>query len=291
MNVKTTPEKKVKGRFDYGKKSNRAPLVFGRGNAKLSDTTGTFSLPAGWACPFAKDCLSKADREEGFIKDGPETQFRCFAASQECTFRSVRNARWKNFEALRAAGTLEGMAELIQKSLPFGYGVIRVHVSGDFFSETYFLAWLNVAMNNPRIMFYGYTKAIPLMIKYRKHIPHNFRFVASKGGTHDHLIKRSKLRTAEVVFSYEEAEQKGLEVDHDDSHAVFCEESFALLIHGAQPPGTRANEAWKKVRFISSYNEKKKQERAVKPVRIFITQNGKVKQNGPKQNSEALASN
>lgn len=265
--------KKQKNRFAYGKKSSaKAPLVFGRGNAKLSDATGTFSLPAGWSCPFAHDCLSKATRADGHIKDGPNTQFRCFAASQESTFRTVRNARWKNFNALTKAGSLEGMAEVIQKSLPFGLGLIRVHVSGDFFNETYFLAWLNVAYNNPLIVFYGYTKALPLLVKYRKHLPPNFRFTASKGGTHDHLITKYGLKFAEVVYSREEAEAKGLEIDHDDAHAAFGEESFALLLHGTQAPGTKANAAWKKLRKKGdgSYNEQKKQERTHKPVKIVI---------------------
>lgn len=265
--------RKQKGRFDYGKKSStKAPLVFGRGNAKLSDATGTFSLPAGWSCPFAQDCLAKASRAGGIIKDGPKTQFRCFAASAESTFPSVRDARWRNYDALKKAGTIEGMAEVIQKSLPFGLGLIRIHVSGDFYNENYFLAWLNVAYNNPLIVFYGYTKALPLLVKYRKHLPANFRFTASKGGTHDHLIAKYGLKSAEVVFSVKEAEEKGLEIDHDDSHAAFGDESFALLLHGTQPVGTKANAAWKLLRKNGegSYNEKKKQERTYKPVKIVV---------------------
>jgi hypothetical protein len=42
------------------------------------------------------------------------------------------------------------------------------------------------------------------------------------------------------VFSVEEAEAKGLEIDYDERHAIIGrgrENSFALLIHGTQPKG------------------------------------------------------
>jgi len=263
-----------KDRFEYGKKPTTA-LSFGLGNAKLSSSIGTFSLPAGWSCPFARDCLSKAERYKGHITDGEHCEFRCFAASGECTFPSVRASRWNNFEALRAAATIEGMAQLIQASLPFDQGFIRVHVSGDFFNEKYFLAWLNVALNNPRLTFYGYTKALPFIVKYKNHLPKNFRFTASKGGTHDHLIAKHKLRFAEVVFSVKEAEEKGLEIDHDDDHASFGDDNFALLIHGPQPAGSKASDAMKALKGASNYSEEKKQSRLNKVVNIYVPLKGK----------------
>lgn len=219
-------------------------LSFGLGNAKLSKAIATFSLPAGWTCPFAKECLSKANRLTGRIVDGQHCRFRCFAASQECFQPSVRIARWRNFELIRQARTVEKMANLIQKSIPYGITMVRTHVSGDFFSERYFLAWLNVALNNPMVTFYGYTKALPHLVKYKKWIPGNFRFTASKGGTCDNLIGKHRLRFAEVVFSPEEARRKGFEIDHDDSHAFGGDKSFALLLHGTQPVGSEASKAW-----------------------------------------------
>ena len=218
-------------------------LKFGLGNAKLAATIGTFSLPAGHSCPFAKECLSKSDRVTGKIIDGAHCKFRCFAASQEMIFTNVRKMRWTNLEMLHFAGTMEKMAELIQNSLPWGISIIRVHVSGDYFSENYFLAWLNVAINNPHVTFYGYTKATPFLVKYKKYLPNNFRFTASKGGTCDSLIGKHKLKSAEVVFSVNEAKQKGLEIDHDDSHAFGDSGSFALLLHGMQKQGTDAAQA------------------------------------------------
>ena len=222
-------------------------LEFGFGNAKLSKAIATFSLPAGHSCPWAKECHSKADRITGRIIDGQHCRFRCFAASNECTYSNVRRSRWHNLDLLRAAGTIESMSKLIQNSLPWGSTIVRVHVSGDFYNEKYFLAWLNVAYNNPLITFYGYTKATPFLVKYKKYIPSNFRFTASKGGTCDHLISKHKLKYAEVVFSLDEAKQKNLDIDHDDSLAFGESGSFALLLHGTQPPGSDASKAWSKL--------------------------------------------
>jgi len=254
MNCKTIPVKtklacytadkpKHKFTFPYQAFNQNSKLNFGLGNAKLSKAIATFSLPAGHSCPFAKECLSKADRITGKIIDGKHCKFRCFAASQECTFPSVRKSRHQNFDMIRSAKTLENIAKLIQKSLPWGLNMVRTHVSGDYFNETYFLAWLNVAYKNPLFTFYVYTKATPFLAEYRKHLPSNFRFTASRGGTCDNLIGKYHLKSAEVVFSTEEARRKGLEIDHDDSHAFAGDKSFALLIHGVQPEGSEAGKA------------------------------------------------
>jgi hypothetical protein len=249
-------------------------LHFGLGNAKLAEIIATFSLPAGWTCPAALECMSKADRFTGKITDGPETCFRCFAATNEARATTVRNARWRNFELLKQAKTVQAMANLIQRSLPFGVQKVRIHVSGDFFSETYFLAWLNVALNNPMIVFYGYTKRCGLLVKYAKKIPANFRLTVSKGGKEDSLIVKHNLKYAEVVFSTEDARRKGLEIDHDDSHAFAGEKSFALLLHGTQPKGTVAGEAWKEIKkTVGGYDRNKKNWRNARPdksVKILV---------------------
>lgn len=232
-------------------------LIFGQGNAKLSLAIGTFSLPAGFSCPFAKECKSQANRLTGKITDGKDCVFRCFAASSECRNPSVRKSRWDNFEILTKAKTIEESTAIIQSSLPYN-DIVRVHVSGDFFSEQYFLSWVNVATNTPKKTFYGYTKALPFLVKHKASIPSNFRFTASRGGTHDHLINEHGLVSAEVVYSVKEAEDKGLEIDHDDSHAIKCEKSFCLLIHGTQPAGTSASIALSKLRKVGlgGYNKK-----------------------------------
>ena len=75
----------------------------------------SFSLPSGHTCPFANDCLSKADRVTGKITDGKNTKYRCFSASDEARSPQARKQRWHNFDILRKQDT-ESMIESIQEA-------------------------------------------------------------------------------------------------------------------------------------------------------------------------------
>ena len=223
-------------------------LTFARGNAKLVDDTLILSLPAGHTCPGALECLCKANKTTGKLKDGKSTKFRCFAATEEIR-PNVRLSRWKNLQRLKEAKG-SGVAELISESISsarqYKTSKVRIHSSGDFFSEDYFCAWLEVANQNPDLIFYFYTKSLPYIIKYKNSFPFNFRYTASRGGKFDYLIDLHGLKEAKGVFSVKEAEDLGLEIDHDDSHAYSeSKESYALLLHGVQPKNTSAGEALK----------------------------------------------
>ena len=202
----------------------------------------TFSVPSGWTCPFAVDCLSKADRYTGKITDGKETQFRCFSATTEAYSATTRAQRWHNFDILRKLDS-EGMVSALHEALPKNADIVRVHVGGDFFNQRYFEAWLQVARLNQGVTFYAYTKSLPYWVENLGRIPENFMLTASRGGRMDNLIDEESLKVAEVVFSLEEAEEKNLPIDHDEYFAINNAGNFGLLIHGTQPKGTKANQS------------------------------------------------
>lgn len=236
----------------------------GKGNAKLanlgsSGVVATFSLPSGWSCPSANECLSKAVQKgdgKWTIQDGKQTRFRCFSATQEVVYKAVREQRRHNFNLLLAAKTSDKMAALIEGSMPKAAAIIRIHVGGDFFNQEYMHAWVKVAKKFPKTIFYAYTKSLNYWVALKKEIPSNFKLNASKGGKHDSLIDQHKLKYAEVVFTEKEARDKNLEIDHDDSHAFMQDKSFALLLHGVQPKGSLASEALKKLNGKGSYSKK-----------------------------------
>ena len=230
----------------------------------------SISLLAGVTCPFAKDCLAKAIVKERIkladgsiklklgVKDGPQMEFRCFSASQEAQYYQTYLARLRNFNMIKRAykkDGISGAADLIEASLkdsqpkrnPDPSQLIRVHVSGDYFKGYYFLAWLEVARRNPLWTIYSYTKALPIVLKYRKKIPKNMVVNLSRGGTHDNLIKKLEgygFKSATVVYSKAEAKRLGLKIDKDDSLASDPNHpSFALYIHGPQAPGSDASKA------------------------------------------------
>ena len=74
-------------------------MKFQRKTGYYPQPTHEFNLPAGWSCPMAVDCLTKADRDTGkLVKTGPG--YRCYAAVAE-RFPSVRDTRWANFEEVK----------------------------------------------------------------------------------------------------------------------------------------------------------------------------------------------
>ena len=176
-----------------------------------------FNLPAGWSCPYARDCKIKVDRDTGkFDKIG--TKYRCYAASSE-RFPAVRKSRWNNFDLL-----LDGVEIQIPKDATH----IRIHGSGDFFSQVYFDKWLEVCRKNPDVKFWAFTKSIIFWVNRLNEIPSNLILQASKGSEQEDLIERYNLKYAEV-FSSKDDVPEGMPIDYDDTLAMSGKVSFALL--------------------------------------------------------------
>ncbi|GAA4849853.1 GP88 family protein [Saccharopolyspora rosea] len=76
---------------------------------------------------------------------------------------------------------------------------VRVHDSGDFFSDAYTRSWLAIMRSRPNVNFYCYTKEIE---RFRRLVepspPDNFVWVYSYGGTQDSTIDPSTDRIADV---------------------------------------------------------------------------------------------
>jgi len=238
-------------------------LKFSPGNAKLQNRgIAVFSLPAGYTCPGADACLARFDRMLGKVIDGPNQKFRCYAASMEGQYPSLRRATDHNWDLLKKAKTREGMAELIATSLPgFYFDKIRIHQDGDFWSADYMGAWIDVAVRMPERLFYAYTKSIPIWLRLEDQMPANFVLNASLDGKHDRLVMEKGLRYSKVVFHPEEAQKLGLPVDHDDSLAMNpMVGEFALLLHGVQPADSVASAAIRRMKLEGitfSYPRKK----------------------------------
>ena len=231
---------------------------------KIKGKVYSLDLPSGYTCPGANKCKSFAvlnsDTNRTTIKDGPCCEYRCFSASQEALLPATRKARWHNLNELKKAKTIFAMAGLIIQSLPNDVGIIRIHVSGDFFSTEYLIAWLFVSSVCPDIQFYCYTKSLlqlkEAIQKYklptrglsRGILSDNFHITACIGGKYDSMITELNMRTAKVVYSEKEAKDLGLKIDHTDQYALTTGSNFALLIHGVQPAQTMAAKAVQKLK-------------------------------------------
>lgn len=192
-------------------------------------------LVCGYSCPMADKCKSFANRETGKITDGKNTEFRCYGATLEGAFPSVRALHWQNFDTMIKAKTIGKMTDELKQAIKPNLKVLRIHSFGDFFNENYFRAWLNITELFPNISFFAYTKVLPYLSVAR---PKNFSMVYSYGGLMDEYVTNEP--TAFVVNTEKEAKALGIPVackthPADDYKFVLKKKSFALVIHGVQP--------------------------------------------------------
>jgi len=215
---------------------------------RLAGYVESVSLLSGHACPYAFECLAKVHKVTRKLVDGKFAKHRCFSASNEASFPTVYNARKHNTDLFQSCNSVGEMRDLMDVSIRKALDPFRIHIAGDFYNQMYFDAWMEYARDNSYRVFYAYTKSLPYWIKRMGDIPDNLSLTASYGGRADNLIEKNKLKYALVVNHPDEAKRLGLEIDHDDSHAIANDgQSFALLLHGTQKAGTESADALKRM--------------------------------------------
>ena len=247
-------------------------LGFSKNNAKLE--WPYFSLPAGYTCPFATVCKNFPARWEGpikggkfkrpaswdkNIKPGPQAEIMCYAARAQGQYPGANVQAFKNLDLLKKMKTKEKMANLIIKSMEYhglaNTDILRIHEAGDFFSQDYLDAWIEVAKRMPQTLFYAYTVSLPYYMARKNSLPKNFKMIASMDRKNEQFILDNGLRYSRVVGSEEEARELGLPIDVDDSIAWGSDDNFALVIHGSQPKGSEAAQALKQNRQSGLYDK------------------------------------
>lgn len=141
----------------------------------------------------------------------------CYARSGTYNFSNVKAAHTRNLELI-LDNPIEWKdrvsAELKSKRYEGGKSA-RIHDSGDFFSSDYFELWLQIAIENPQVFFYAYTKEVEMVKRYE--LPENFVIIFSMGGTQDHLVDKDKDRHADVFPSLEALQEAGYtDQEHSD---------------------------------------------------------------------------
>lgn len=211
-----------------------------RQNSELrKDRIWNYSIPAWYAI------LPSGERFMTCPKAGPCAQF-CYARSGAYRFSNVLKAHTANLTRYldnREEWIGAIIAELQRRkfrpngeprSLPIedddwlrawadaGGAAVRIHDSGDFFSEQYLRDWLEIAQAVPDVLFYAYTKEIEMF----RSVPEadqiaNFRYLFSTGGQTDHLIDPERDRHADVFPSLEATLAAGYQSqDENDLLAV-----------------------------------------------------------------------
>lgn len=91
----------------------------------------------------------------------------CYANYMKRLYPAWQNKMMYNYRAAKRKGFIKQICHELKEASVY----IRIHVSGDFFSQHYLDMWKHIAMRNPRQIFYCYTKAISLDYSDR---PSNF---------------------------------------------------------------------------------------------------------------------
>jgi hypothetical protein len=180
------------------------------GNRELkADGIFTWSLPALAAklstgknmlvCPSAGVCANL-----------------CYARSGTYNFSNVKAAHTRNLELIldNPIGWKIRLNKELKGKRYQGGKSVRIHDSGDFFSDAYFELWLEIANSNPDVFFYAYTKEVAMVKRYE--LPKNFVIIYSMGGTQDHLVDKENDRHADVFPSIEALQEAGY-TDQEES--------------------------------------------------------------------------
>lgn len=185
-----------------------------------------FGIPAGFSRAGLKVCPNMALCARG-----------CYAKQGTYVWTPVRAAyEWRLAQTLES-GFVGAMGSALQVARPKnGDGlVVRIHDSGDFYSEEYYKKWERIAQANPRVLFYAYTKMVSMTNNWRSyrriHAP-NFRIIHSYGGTEDTAIDRRRSHSR-VFDSYSELEAAGYTSAMDDDIIATESIKIGLVYHGA----------------------------------------------------------
>jgi Gene product 88 len=183
-------------------------LKFLTQNAKMKKAslkTYNFDIPAGKTCIGADSCLSYCYAMRGFYK-----------------MPNVKNKHEQNLQATKKESfVIDFTAELRNIK---GLQAVRIHSAGDYYSLEYLNKIILIAELNPSIIFYSYTKSIPLFIN--KMLPSNFKVIFSRGGKFDNMIDQYNLRSCSVVDEYS---QYGISSDQNDSNIILKNDNIELL--------------------------------------------------------------
>lgn len=195
-------------------------LKWSRGNSKVTKLDAvSFGIPAlqsadGFkTCPMAGACAAV-----------------CYARQGMYIMPNVKASREYNLLVARRS-LVEFEAKAIQDLHGITARYIRVHDSGDFFSQGYLDSWGRIAAAFPGKVFYAYTKSLHL--DFSK-LPSNFRVTQSQGGKLDSKIDQSKPHSR-IFASHSARKAAGYSNGSEtDTLAIRGTVKIGLVYHGTK---------------------------------------------------------
>lgn len=206
-------------------------LKWTMGNEKLTKTSGEtyrvlgFGIPADFSfgngqntCPAALSCRGV-----------------CYAKQGRYIMAGVKNARLHNLTFFLNSGPVGFIAAAVHdltRLCAKRYNVVRIHDSGDFFSQEYLNAWKVIARSLPKVIFYAYTKSLHLNID--ENCPPNLRIVQSLGGKHDALLFRDRSHARIFTTDADRIAAGYVDGNVSDIPAIEGQIKIGLVYHGVK---------------------------------------------------------
>ncbi len=152
----------------------------------------------------------------------------CYATQGRFLMPNVMRPRLANLEAAQSATFVDDVIAALDAS---GADTVRIHDSGDFFSQEYLDAWKAIARRRRDVTFYAYTKSLHLSFRGRSS---NLRIIQSEGGRYDSKI--DKRRPHARIFSTDYQRRKAGYVDggQTDRAAINGLVQIGLVYHGTR---------------------------------------------------------
>lgn len=200
--------------------SSKLKLKWSFGNEKLKKLdTVSFNLPAyesadGFkVCPKAGACATV-----------------CYARQGRYLMPNVAVAREANLKVVR--GDLSRFKALALSDLKgIKNKIVRIHDSGDFFSQPYMNAWFWIAAHFPEKKFYAYTKSLHLDWSG---CPGNFQLIQSVGGLLDKKINPKESHSRIFATVEDRIEAGYVDGNLNDQPAIDGVTRIGLVYHGTR---------------------------------------------------------
>lgn len=199
------------------------------GNGKLVKTSGETVKVIGFGLPADHNFTGPNGEAMNTCFGAGACRGPCFAKQGRYLMDSVMNPRLANLDESMKESFVADMIHALSRRR--SYNTVRIHDSGDFYSQEYLDKWIQIAHSLPNKTFYAYTKALTLDFTQ---VPPNFRITQSVGGKFDRLIDRSRPHSR--IFRDEAARVNAGYIDGNvsDLPAIEGEIRIGLVYHGVK---------------------------------------------------------
>lgn len=204
-------------------------ISLSKGNAKLVKTSGEEYKVIGFGIPADMTIVDDSGYSFNTCPGATACRSVCYAKQGRYAMPNVMAARLNNLHESMKESFVEDMVKALTKAR--SYNVVRIHDSGDFYSQSYFDKWVAIAEALPQRIFYAYTKNHTLNMANK---PDNLRIVRSLGGRWDKLVDLTQPHSR--IFATEQARISAGYVDGNvnDIPAIEGVNKIGLVYHGVK---------------------------------------------------------